>query len=129
LRVYTMRFADELVRSSDLDVPSMTREPAAKELEMAQRLIDTLAAEWDPQRYEDRHRDAVMAVIESKAAGRKVEVAAAKEPAPVPDLLAALTLSVDQRKARGSKTTAAAKARREPAAKPAAAAKTKSKTS
>jgi DNA end-binding protein Ku len=129
LRVYTMRFADELVRSSDLDVPSMTREPAAKELEMAERLIDTLAAEWDPERYEDRHRDAVMAVIESKAAGRKVEVTASKEPAPVPDLLAALTQSVDQRKARGAKPTPAAKSRRKPAAKPVAAAKTKSKTS
>lgn len=96
LRLYTMRFADELVSRSELDVPEMAREPSAKEVEMAKRLIDALAAEWEPERFEDRHRQAVMAVIEAKAAGRKVEVPEVRQPETAPDLLAALTASVEQ---------------------------------
>lgn len=118
LRLYTMRFADELVRGADLDIPSMDREPTAKEIEMAQRLIDALAADWEPERYEDRHRAAVMAVIESKAAGRTVTVPQSEAPKPVPDLLAALTQSVEQSRTR----------RRKAPAKPGARSKTGSRT-
>jgi DNA end-binding protein Ku len=100
LRLYTMRFADEIVTRSELDVPEMAREPSAKETEMAERLIDALATEWEPERFEDRHRQAVMAVIEAKAAGRTVQIPEVKEPEPVPDLLAALTASVEQSSAR-----------------------------
>jgi len=138
LRLYTMRFADELVRSADLDLPAMDREPTAKEMEMAERLIDALAATWEPERYEDRHRQAVMAVIESKAAGREVAVPESKAPEPVPDLLAALTQSVEQRRGHRGGAPAATKARRKTPAnkptpgskpKPTAASKTRSGTS
>jgi DNA end-binding protein Ku len=94
LRLYTMRFADELVPSSELDVPTASREPSARELDMAERLVDTLAQEWEPERYEDRHRDAVMALIEQKASGAEVQTRAAAEPTPTPDLLAALEQSL-----------------------------------
>ena len=74
LRLYTMRFADEIVPTSELDVPALSREPTKRELEMAERLVDTLAAPWEPERFEDRHRQAVMALIEAKAAGKEVEL-------------------------------------------------------
>jgi DNA end-binding protein Ku len=132
LRLYTMRFADELVRGAELDLPSMAHKPTAKEIEMAERLIDALAGVWEPDRYEDRHRDVVMAVIEQKAAGRTVEAPETEAPQPVPDLLAALTQSVEQRKSsRGA--APATKARRKtlakPAAKPSVGSKPKSRTS
>jgi DNA end-binding protein Ku len=133
LRLYTMRFADELVRSTDLDLPSMSREPAAKEIKMAGALIDALAVEWEPERHEDRYRDAVMAVIESKAAGGTVKAPEVKAPAPTPDLLAALTQSVEQRTGGRDKRVAADKAadktRRRAPAKPPAGPRTKSGTS
>jgi DNA end-binding protein Ku len=94
LRLYTMRFADELVPSAELDVPTASREPSERELEMAERLVDTLAQDWEPERYEDRHRDAVIALIEQKAAGGKVQARAAAEPPPTPDLIAALEQSL-----------------------------------
>lgn len=129
LRLYTMRFADELVRSADLDVPSMAHEPTAKELQMAERLIDALAAAWEPGSYEDRHRDAVMAVIESKAAGHPVQAPEPRAPQPVPDLLAALTQSVEQRKGGRGGASSAGRPRRtapaEAAAKPRAGSKPK----
>jgi DNA end-binding protein Ku len=118
LRLYTMRFADELVSSRELETPSLAREPAAKELEMAERLIDTLAQEWEPERHEDRHRDAVMAVIERKAAGDEVAARPKAEPKPTPNLLAALQQSLDASPRR--KPARAESGRRRTTAKPAA---------
>jgi DNA end-binding protein Ku len=96
LRLYTMRFADELVDGSDLDLPEMSRKPSSKEVQMAERLIEALADEWQPERYEDRHRDAVMAVIERKASGGAIEIPETQAAEPVPDLLAALEQSLER---------------------------------
>ena len=106
LRLYTMRFADEIIPTSELDVPTLSREPTKRELDMAERLVDTLVAPWEPEQFEDRHRQAVMALIEAKAAGKEVELQAAPEPEPTPDLLAALEASLAGR-GGGRKRTAA----------------------
>lgn len=108
LRLYTMHFADEIIPSADLDVPALSRQPSSRELEMAQRLVETLAGAWEPERYEDRHREAVMALIGQKAAGEEVSVPAAREPEPTPDLLAALEASLagKPRRKRPAKTGA-----------------------
>lgn len=100
LRLYTMRFADQIVSSSELDVPALSRKPTARELEMAQRLVETLAGPWEPERYEDRHRQAVLALIEQKAAGKEVRVEPAPKPEETPDLIAALEASLAGRPRR-----------------------------
>lgn len=115
LRLYTMHFADELIPSADLDIPALGRQPSSRELEMAERLVDTLAQEWKPEHYEDRHRDAVMALIEQKAAGKEVEVPTAREPEPTPDLLAALEASLSGRPRRKRPSRTGAGHRRAPA--------------
>ena len=115
LRLYTMRYADEIVASSDLDVPALSRKPTAKELEMAKRLVETLREPWEPERFEDRHREAVMALIQQKAAGEEVQVPVAAEPEPTPDLLAALQASLEARGGRKRETKPAAPRRRAPA--------------
>jgi DNA end-binding protein Ku len=122
LRLYTMRFADELIPSSELEVPSLSREPSSRELEMAERLVDTLAETWDPGRHEDRHRDAIMALIEQKASGAEVLASAAPEPAPTPDLLAALEQSIKAGAGRKRGAKAGTAGHRAPA-KPTTAAK------
>jgi DNA end-binding protein Ku len=96
LRLYTMRFADELVDGDELDLPEISRAPSSKEIQMAERLIEALAGDWQPDRYEDRHREAVMAVIERKAAGGTIEISEPQAAEPVPDLLAALQASIEQ---------------------------------
>ncbi|HEX3804988.1 MAG TPA: Ku protein [Solirubrobacteraceae bacterium] len=115
LRLYTMRFADEIIPSSELDVPKLSREPSSRELEMAERLVDTLAQPWEPERHEDRHRDAIMALIEQKASGAEVQAAAAPEPEPTPDLLAALEQSLKAGAPRKRGAKAGAAKRRTPA--------------
>ncbi|MDE3130563.1 MAG: Ku protein, partial [Acidobacteriota bacterium] len=106
LRLYTMRFADQLVASSELDIPKLSRKPTERELEMAERLVDTLAQPWEPARFEDRHRQAVMALIEQKAAGGRIEVAAAPAQQETPDLIAALEASLAGRPRRRQPTPA-----------------------
>jgi DNA end-binding protein Ku len=123
LRLYTMRFADQLVSSSDLDIPKLSRKPTERELDMAERLVDSLAQTWEPERFEDRHRQAVMALIEQKAAGEEVRVPELHEPQETPDLIAALEASLAGRPRRRQPTPSAGKG---PLRKPA---KSKSKAS
>ncbi|HET9596321.1 MAG TPA: Ku protein, partial [Anaeromyxobacteraceae bacterium] len=71
LALSTMNHADEIVSREDLDLPKATP-PAARELEMAERLVASLTAPFDPARYPDEHREKVLALIERKAAGEDV---------------------------------------------------------
>ncbi len=114
LRLYTMRYADELVRSAELDLTvlgALPGEPAERELKMAEQLIGTLAEPWEPERFEDRHREAVLALIRQKAAGGEVELPASVAEQETPDLIEALRLSLEASAKR-------APARRKPATKP-----------
>ncbi len=115
LRLYTMRYADQIVSASDLDVPALSREPTERELDMAERLVDTLAQTWEPKRYEDRHRQAVMALIEQKAAGEELHVPEVHEPEETPDLIAALEASLAGRPRRRQPATATPSRLRAPA--------------
>jgi DNA end-binding protein Ku len=117
LALYTMRFADEIVDHGDLDVPALRRAPAKKEIEMAKRLIDTLAGEWKPSQHKDRYRASVLELIKSKAAGKDIKPPTHEPPKPPADLLAALQQSLDARprkqssKTRKKRTAAKAKKR------------------
>jgi DNA end-binding protein Ku len=97
LRLFTMRFADELVQRTELDLPKLPDATSAKELALARQLIDTLAVEWEPDRHEDRYRGAVMDLIKQKATGAEITAAPEPEPEPAPDLMTALQQSIDER--------------------------------
>jgi DNA end-binding protein Ku len=112
LELYTMRFADEVVDHTDLDVPSLRRAPAQKEVEMAKRLIDTLAGEWKANEHKDRYRASVLELIKCKAAGRDIRPPAHEPPEPPEDLLGALQKSLDA----GSRKRSSTKTRKKRAA-------------
>ncbi len=89
----TMVFADE-VRSPEGIAPD--GEPEAQELEQAVQLIEALSVDWDPTRYEDRHRARLLDVVERKKQGKRITVPQEEEqPAPVADLMAALQRSLE----------------------------------
>jgi DNA end-binding protein Ku len=92
----TMLFADEVIDSRDLDVPTAdATKPSDRELAMAQQLVESLSAEFDPTKYHDTYREQVLDLIEKKAEGQ--EIAEVPEPAPaapVVDLMAALEASL-----------------------------------
>jgi DNA end-binding protein Ku len=106
----TMVHADEVVDPSGIDELSGLDdiEIGAKELKMAEQLVDSLAADFEPERYPDTYREHVLDLIERKAAGEELEVPEKPATAPqVVDLMAALEASVKAAKsARGRHPTA-----------------------
>ena len=97
LMMETMIFHDEVVPSDDIeDLPEAKELKASdRELKMAQQLIDSLSAEFDPSQYHDEYREKVLELIERKAQGEEIAVQPeAPQPARVPDLMAALEASL-----------------------------------
>jgi DNA end-binding protein Ku len=84
-----------------------------KELEMAKALIESLADSFDPSRYKDEYREAVMKVVKAKMEGEVIEAPETPQPAKVMDLMEALRQSVEQaKKQRATKEKPAAEAKR-----------------
>ena len=81
-----------------------------KELEMAKALIESLADKFEPERYKDEYREAVMRVVQAKIDGEVIEAPPAPQAAKVMDLMEALRASVEaakkQRSSRGKETAA-----------------------
>jgi len=94
LALHTLRFHDEVVSGDELELPSGGRRPSKQELQMADRLIDTLDEKFDPEKYADSYRDAVLDLIKRKAKGVELDLTEQEEPAHGDDLLAALEASV-----------------------------------
>jgi DNA end-binding protein Ku len=122
LTLSTMLFGDEVLAPDRLDELDSVGEAEAsdRELKMAQQLIDSLSREFDPSKYHDDYRERVLQLIERKAAGEEIAVEpAAEEPAPAPDLMAALEASLAAVKADGDepapKKAPAKKASKKPA--------------
>lgn len=86
-------------------------EVGAKELQMAVTLVESLADDFDPSRYSDDYKQALMKIVEAKIEGRDVvEVAEPEQEPRVMDLMEALRASVEAAKA---KRTDAAEAKEE----------------
>ncbi len=98
LEMATMLFADEVVDPARLDdIPAAEDVKTNKrEIDIAKQLIESLAGEFEPTKYKDTYREAVLEMIEKKAAGEEIVIQAAEEEsAPVPDLMSALKASLD----------------------------------
>ena len=109
----TMLFGDEVLSADRLDELDAIDEAEAsdRELTMAQQLISSLSADFDPGRFKDEYRERVLELIERKAAGEEIAVQPeAEEAAPAPDLMAALEASLAEVRSGGSDEPAPAKA-------------------
>lgn len=101
----TLAYADEVVDPADIEeLQGLDAvEVSDKEVKMAESLVDSLASEFEPEKYHDEYREEVMALIHAKAEGEEFEVpeVAAEKPKVV-DIMAALEASVAAAKeARG----------------------------
>jgi DNA end-binding protein Ku len=98
LTLTTMRFADEVVSPQELDdvLPDSSPRVEKREREMAEKLIDSLAADFKPEKYRDEYREQLLSLIEQKAEGKQVVASESEEPEPTkaPDLMAALEESL-----------------------------------
>lgn len=97
LMLSTMVYADEI--NDPLAIPELAEidglEVSDKEMSMAEQLIDSLAGHFEPEKFHDTYREAILELIERKASGEEIVApAAAAEPDRVVDLMAALEASV-----------------------------------
>jgi DNA end-binding protein Ku len=111
LMLETLYYPDE-IRTADLpESPDVLVSP--QELNMALTLVEMLEEPFDPKKYQDQYRVALLEMIEAKANGQEV-VAAPEAPMPkTVDLMAALKASLEA--AKKGKPAAAAPA---PASEP-----------
>jgi DNA end-binding protein Ku len=123
LAMETMLFADEVISPEEFEElrADGDQETSDRELAMAQQLIDSLAADFEPERYRDEYRDRVLDLIERKAQGETIVIEEPSEaPKEVPDLMAALEASIAASKSP-PKSEPKPKPKRAPAKKKAAA--------
>ena len=104
---------DELNELDDVDVSS-------KEIAMAESLVDSLTAAFDPAKYRDEYREQVLDLIDIKASGEAFELPEVEAEKPkVVDLMAALEASVAKAKeARGRHPSGAKQAAEKAGTKP-----------
>jgi DNA end-binding protein Ku len=104
LGMATMLFADEILPPERLEeLPDSAQVKVTKrEVEIAMQLVDSLAPDFEPQKYRDTYRDEVLALIERKAQGEEIAVAPPPEEVrvPAPDLMSALKASLEAVRAR-----------------------------
>ena len=139
----TLAYADEVVDPASIDELQAIDDVdvSAKEIAMAESLVDSLTAAFEPEKYRDEYREQVLDLIQIKADGQAFEVPeTAVEKPKVIDLMAALEASVaaakearvrhpssgDDSKSAG-KVTAVKKTTKRSGAKKAAAKKTAAK--
>lgn len=94
-----LRHAEEVISIDKVEVPPGA-ELDERELSMSQQLIDMLAADFEPEQYQDEYRERVLQLIQTKASGGKV---AAFPPSRKPrseDLSEALEASLQQERKR-----------------------------
>ena len=113
-----MHLAEELADAEKLNVPKKSAEPGKREVEMAKALIDKMSSEWNPTKYKDDYRDALLEVIEEKVESGGEEIEEKPKPkkpsSKVIDLVAVLQESLaktpgrsrKKRTIKGRKTTA-----------------------
>ncbi|HWQ54723.1 MAG TPA: Ku protein [Bryobacteraceae bacterium] len=104
--MHTMFYVDEIRQVDEFRTDtSMVKE---KELELAKTLINSLAEDFQPEKYQDTYRANLRKMIEDKIEGRKVVETPAPHVAPVIDIMEALRRSLaEKRKPAATATTAA----------------------
>jgi DNA end-binding protein Ku len=115
----TMLFGDEVLSPDRIDELDGLGEVEAtkRELTMAQQLIESLSADFDPTKFKDEYREQVLDLIERKAAGEEIAVQPeAEDTTPAPDLMAALEASLAE--IRGDSADKDEAPKKKPAAKP-----------
>jgi DNA end-binding protein Ku len=102
-----MHFAAEILSADILKNGSATA-ISDKELKMAQALIESLTVSWEPEKYRDEYRSALMQMIEQKAQHKEIAAkpSAAPQPTNVVDLVKVLQDSLNRTQSLRQKRTA-----------------------
>lgn len=101
-----MHFKDELVEPESFKFPK-AGQAGAREVQMAKKLIEGMAARWTPEKYEDEYKTQLMKMIEEKVKHPREKhpvPKGRKRPSNVIDLMSVLQESLGHAKAGKSRT-------------------------
>jgi DNA end-binding protein Ku len=123
LALVLLRFDDELRDPGRLELPDTKLKALGvtpKELEMAEKLVEGMVSEWDPEKYRDDYREDLLALIEKKAKSGKLDTITEppeserrpRQSAKVIDLMSLLKQSVEGSRAPKGKPKKARASRR-----------------
>ncbi len=99
LLMTTMNFGDEVQSPEELkELGDVEVKVSDRELDVARRLVESLAEPFDISKYKDTYREAVLDLIDRKASGEEIVVQPQAEPRTLeaPDLMSALEASLEQ---------------------------------
>jgi len=107
----TMHYPDEIRQAGTLPELNYQVDLHENEVNMAVNLINSLSAEFRPEKYTDTYRQALMEVIQARIAGEAVAVPEKPEAGKVVDLMEALKASIEiareEREKKGKSQTEA----------------------
>ena len=106
--LHTMYYADEVRRTEEFRTD--TSAVSEREMNLAKMLVESLAADFDPEKYHDTYRDNLRTMIEAKIEGHKVVETPEVHVAPVIDIMEALKKSLESRKPPSSAVASSAAA-------------------
>jgi DNA end-binding protein Ku len=104
MTLHTMFYSNE-IRAAEA-VPTDKVELKDQEKKLAQQLIESLAAPFDPLKYRDEYMENVKGMIDAKLKGQEVTEVAQPHMAPVIDLMEALKKSLAEKQAPAASSAA-----------------------
>lgn len=91
--LHTMYFTDELHKANEIKITGPTKFQK-KEVDLAKRLIETLAAPFEPEKFRDEYKENVEKLIDKKRTGKKITPIKQPQKPKVIDLMQALQQSL-----------------------------------
>lgn len=108
LVLHTMYFQNELNKAHQMAAQAKPKS-ISNEMKLAKQLIDSLAAPFKPEQFEDEYRKNIEHLIEQKQKGQKITAVKQPKRAPVIDIVQALQQSLKQSAAKTAAKPATAK--------------------
>jgi DNA end-binding protein Ku len=122
----TLHWPDEIRSTKELDLPAEDFDFKPAELKMAEQLVEAMTDSFDPTKYKDEYREALLQVIEAKVDGQEIVAPEpVEESTNLVDLMKLLEASVKQATDDKTKPVSVAEAKKERASRPAKAADAK----
>jgi DNA end-binding protein Ku len=97
MTLHTMFYTNEIREVAEYGKIDAASEPKPAEKKLAEQLIESLAAPFEPNKYKDNYMESMEKMIEAKRQGQEIAVAEHPKLAPVIDLMEALKKSIAEK--------------------------------
>jgi DNA end-binding protein Ku len=97
MTLHTMFYTNEIREVAEYGKIDAASEPKPAEKKLAEQLIESLAAPFEPNKYKDNYMESMRAMIDAKQQGQEIAEAPHPKLAPVIDLMEALKKSIAEK--------------------------------